>query len=248
MRRWAFPVLLTLLTGAGPLAAQTVDTGADRAGLNVRREGGFTLVEHRVWTGYGHVSPPSALPQDAAPTLDPVAGAACDFTIASMPGVSRATIVRREIYGRAVRIAECRHGLPVGLLDSLIVRESRYRLIAQSPKGALGLTQLMPRTAADLHVRDRLDPVANIEGGARYLRSMLDHFRSVPLALAAYNAGPGAVTRAGGIPFNGETPGYVVDILRRWNALGTGKFSTPVILTDGPAASILHIDFAGQAN
>src|SRR3546814_1055448 len=67
----------------------------------------------------------------------------------------------------------------------------------------------MPGTARDLGVSNRFDPKANILGAARYLRQMLDKFGVVHLALAAYNAGPGAVERAGGIPRNGETPAYV---------------------------------------
>lgn len=79
-----------------------------------------------------------------------------------------------------------------------------------------GLAQLMPATARELGVTNRHDPQQNIDGGARYLRQMLDRFGSVHLALAAYNAGPGAVTKAGGIPRNRETPGYVRSVLDRW--------------------------------
>lgn len=74
----------------------------------------------------------------------------------------------------------------------------------------------MPATARELGVANRHDPQENIDGGARYLRQMLDRFGSVHLALAAYNAGPGAVTKAGGIPRNRETPGYVRSVLGRW--------------------------------
>lgn len=75
----------------------------------------------------------------------------------------------------------------------------------------------MPKTAAGLGVANRFDPVANVEGGARYLRSMIDHYASVPLALAAYNAGRRSVDRSGGIPINHETPGYVRKVLGFFN-------------------------------
>lgn len=90
--------------------------------------------------------------------------------------------------------------------------------MAISPAGAAGLTQLMPATAQELGVRNRHDPAQNIDGGARYLRQMLDTFGTVHLALAAYNAGPGAVSRAGGIPKNRETPSYVRSVIERWMA------------------------------
>jgi len=70
----------------------------------------------------------------------------------------------------------------------------------------------------ELGVTNRHDPAQNIDGGARYLRQMLDQFGAIHLALAAYNAGPGAVSRAGGIPKNRETPGYVRNVIRRWMA------------------------------
>jgi soluble lytic murein transglycosylase-like protein len=108
------------------------------------------------------------------------------------------------------------YGLPTGLLDALVWTESRYNPFAVSPAGAAGLGQLMPGTARELGVANRFEPVANIAGAARYLRQMLDKFGKVHLALAAYNAGPGAVERAGGIPRNNETPAYVRDVLRHW--------------------------------
>ncbi len=86
---------------------------------------------------------------------------------------------------------------------------------AVSVKGALGVMQLMPATAAELGVRPGVIE-ENIRGGALYLRRQLDRFGSVPLALAAYNAGPGAVARYGGIPPYRETRNYVATILARW--------------------------------
>ena len=124
---------------------------------------------------------------------------------------------------RTVRAAECRYSLPPGLLDSLVLAESSYRARAVSRSGAVGLTQLMPATAGELGVSDRRDVGASIEGGAVYLRRMIDRFSKVRLALAAYNAGPGAVSRAGGVPDNGETPGYVARVVALWQAVGGEK-------------------------
>lgn len=121
----------------------------------------------------------------------------------------------------AIAEAERRYGLPTNLLRALIWAESRFNPMAVSPAGAAGLAQLMPATARELGVRNRHDPLASIDGGARYLRDMLDRFDAVHLALAAYNAGPGAVSRSRGIPNNGETPQYVRSVLTRWQAIGS---------------------------
>ncbi len=106
------------------------------------------------------------------------------------------------------------HGLPARLLAAVAWQESRGRQTAVSPKGAIGIMQLMPETARQIGV-DPFDPVQNLEGGATYLRRQLDRFGSLPLALAAYNAGPGAVMRYGGIPPYRETQTYVSRILGR---------------------------------
>ncbi len=111
-------------------------------------------------------------------------------------------------YMRLAQSAATKHGVPVGLFLRLVEQESGWNATARSVKGALGLAQLMPATAQALGV-DPLDPVQNLEGGARYLRAQFETFGSWPLALAAYNAGPGAVTRHGGVPPFAETQNYV---------------------------------------
>jgi hypothetical protein len=103
-------------------------------------------------------------------------------------------------------------GVPADLFLKLVNQESRFRPDARSPKGAMGLAQLMPGTAKDLGV-DPSDPVQNLRGGARYLRQQLNTFGDPALALAAYNAGPGAVRKYGGIPPFRETQNYVSTIL-----------------------------------
>lgn len=106
------------------------------------------------------------------------------------------------------RDAARRHGVPEDLFLRLVQQESGWNNGAVSPKGALGLAQLMPETAALLGV-DPADPEQNLEGGARYLRMQFNEFGTWPLALAAYNAGPGAVDEHGGIPPFAETENYV---------------------------------------
>lgn len=104
--------------------------------------------------------------------------------------------------------AATQHGIPLGLFLRLIEQESAWNAQAVSSKGALGLAQLMPQTASELRV-DPNDPMENLQGGARYLRAQFDAFGDWQIALAAYNAGPGAVVRYGGIPPFAETQNYV---------------------------------------
>ena len=108
------------------------------------------------------------------------------------------------------------------LLAALVWQESRWNPQAVSPKGAMGLAQLMPATARYLGV-NAADPIQNLTGGARYLRLLLDQFDgNVEKALAAYNAGPGRVRSAGGIPAIAETQNYVTSIVRRISSNSTG--------------------------
>lgn len=118
-------------------------------------------------------------------------------------------------YGAKVRELAARFDLSPALIEALVWQESRWRSDAVSPKGARGLAQLMPGTARELGV-DADDPLANLEGGARYLREQLDRFDGdLEKGLAAYNAGPGRVERSGGVPNIQETKTYVAAIMGR---------------------------------
>jgi len=112
-------------------------------------------------------------------------------------------------FDAAIARAAAAAGLDASLVKAVVAAESGFNPLAVSPKGAQGLMQLMPTTAAALGVRDSFDPEANLLAGARYLRQQLDRFGSIPLALAAYNAGPANVARYGGVPPFAETQRYV---------------------------------------
>lgn len=165
------------------------------------------------------------------PPRQQLIGTRADRGQSTQPGVERpcghtvyrprpdlpASVERRRsaLYPLISRIA-CDAGVPAGLLDALVGQESRYRVGALSPKGAMGLAQLMPGTARQLRVTDPWHPVENLRGGAKYLRLQLEEFGRVDLALAAYNAGPGHVRRRGAIPPFRETLNYVLQIMRAW--------------------------------
>ena len=109
--------------------------------------------------------------------------------------------------------AAARYDVDPDLIHAVIQAESDYDPLCLSRAGAIGLMQLMPGTADGLDVSDPWDPAQNVDGGTRYLRQQLDSFGDLRLALAAYNAGPGAVRRYGGVPPYSETQTYVERVL-----------------------------------
>jgi soluble lytic murein transglycosylase-like protein len=140
-------------------------------------------------------------------------------------------------YVPLIERAAARYGLDPSILYGLIQQESGFDPSARSSAGALGLTQLMPSTAASLGVVEPLDPAQSIEGGARYLSQQLHQFAgNTADALAAYNAGPGAVQQYGGVPPYPETQQYVAKVLGYAAAYsqGTGQ---PAALATGAGAT-----------
>ena len=157
-------------------------------------------------------------------SFSPAAAPAGTTALAEAPGLvpehavadaARHASVIPPRYQPLVQQLAARYDLSPALIEAVVWQESRWRENAVSPAGARGLAQLMPGTARDLGVNPD-DPAANLEGGARYLREQLDRFNGdLERALAAYNAGPGRVIRAGGIPRIRETQAYVTAIIGR---------------------------------
>jgi soluble lytic murein transglycosylase-like protein len=143
--------------------------------------------------------------------------------------LSRVNEGNRQRFAPDINRVAAQHRLEPALLHAVISAESAYNPWAVSPKGAMGLMQLMPGTADRFGVGNPYDPVANMQGGARYLRWLLDQFNDTRLAVAAYNAGEGAVQRYGNqIPPYRETQNYVVKVLGYYQQYqnGGGLYAT----------------------
>lgn len=146
---------------------------------------------------------------------DSISNAAGVSAFSATTGAKK-TYSKQEISDIISKIS-AKHGVNEKLVRALIRQESGFNPNAVSKVGAAGLMQLMPKTAAGLGVKDVKDPVQNVDGGVRYLKSMMKKYNgNIILALAAYNAGPGAVDKYGGVPPYKETQNYVKNILANY--------------------------------
>ena len=201
LRNYAIVTAAFCAAAASPAAADVLEIGDDGAA---------------VWiAGDQSVVMPAATPNaQVTPLSAPYSG---DLNIPreaiAIPGEHVGGIPLQ--YAAKVHELAERFDLSPSLIEALVWQESRWRAGARSPVGARGLAQLMPATARELGVNPD-DPMQNLEGGARYLRQQLDRFDGdLEKALAAYNAGPGRVMRAGGVPRIRETQKYVAAIMAR---------------------------------
>ncbi|HTC64658.1 MAG TPA: lytic transglycosylase domain-containing protein [Candidatus Saccharimonadales bacterium] len=154
--------------------------------------------------------------------------------------VTKSEAVRTFSVEQIVAAAAHRYGVDADLVFSLIHAESAFDLNAVSPKGALGLMQLMPSTATRFGVRNPMDPAGNVEGGTRYLSELLTLYNNnIPKALAAYNAGPSRIKQYHGVPPYPETISYVARIVRDLNQRKASKsrVNSPRANQDGKGQS-----------
>jgi soluble lytic murein transglycosylase-like protein len=200
------------IAAAGAGGGEPVATGTTFAGERVQQLHALLAeIEH------GPAPAPASAPATFASALDAAQSGAAEPATAvayttAPAGASAAG--ESSAYAPLIEQAAARYGLDPALLSGLIQQESGFDPSARSGAGALGLTQLMPSTAASLGVAEPLDPAQSIEGGARYLSQLLHQFAgNTADALAAYNAGPGAVEQYGGVPPYSETQQYVTKVL-----------------------------------
>jgi len=128
--------------------------------------------------------------------------------------ISESTGQSEGNFDHIIREKSRKYDIEPSIIRALISAESNWDVYAISDKGAIGLMQLMPATAWEMNVKNPFDPEQNIEGGTRYLRMLLDRFNgNIEVAVAAYNAGPGAVQKSGGIPSFSETRKFVRNVI-----------------------------------
>lgn len=200
---------------------RTADMVAEFSAMSARNEGKLELapsplrsaVRIPAWM-QRYPTPVSPATQTNLATwrISEISGCAVDPYLPN-PVLPQQSEQRRATWYLAMETAACAAGVPVNLFDALLIQESRYNPVAISPKGAVGIAQLMPDRARRLGVRNVWDPIENMRGAARYLRSLLDEFGRLDLALAAYNAGEGRVRGTGRVPRIRETVNYVSSIL-----------------------------------
>jgi soluble lytic murein transglycosylase-like protein len=159
-----------------------------------------------------------------APGLTKVAFRSTQHPLFVAPELSAAAMANREKIEEMIREVSARYRVDPALVRAVIETESHWNSSAISRRGALGLMQLVPGTAQQLGVSNALDPQQNLDGGVRYLHSLLERYNGdLDKALAAYNAGPGAVDRAGGIPRYRETREYVQKVTDSYYRPGSDR-------------------------
>ena len=148
------------------------------------------------------------------------------FSPVASPILTAAAKANREKIDEMIREVSARYRVDPALVRSVIETESNWNSTAVSNKGALGLMQLIPGTAQQLGVNNALDPRQNLDGGVRYLHGLLERYNGdLDKALAAYNAGPGAVDRAGGVPRYRETREYVQKVTDSYFRPGSNRLA-----------------------
>jgi len=190
---------------------------------------GYIEVPTSEIASFEHDDTPDVAPPVAAQPQVPQPVAAAAVASPSIPTPARGTPLSRDQLAQVIREASDRNRLDPDFVSSVIKAESNFQSRAVSRKGAQGLMQLMPGTAAQLGVKDPFDPKANVEAGTAHLSALLDQYNNDAVkALAAYNAGAHRVDQYHGVPPYRETRSYVASIVRDFNAKKRAQTKTQV--------------------
>jgi len=196
---------IVFMTSGGTLSVKGHSTEGDTVTLTLRTGGQVTCDKTLI----------EKIVPDEVPHPDPIPAASLQMPTPASPAplaTERTAQLRNTAYSDLITAAAQAHGVDPLLVQALIQVESNYQPRARSSKGAMGLMQLMPSVAREYKVRNAYDPAANIDAGVRKLKTLIDKWGQ-DLALAAYNAGEGAVMKFNGIPPYRETQDYVSRIL-----------------------------------
>ena len=184
----------------------------------------ISSIQSRLSAITGEVDAPEFLQAQSAPVspyAEPIEDPSAGSTFTTMmsqalgrnSGFGGSTAMAPSELEPMINRSAAAYNVDPSLVKAVIANESGFNSNAVSPVGAQGLMQLMPETAASLGVTNSFDPAQNIAGGTRYLRGLFDRFGDWRLAVAAYNAGPGAVSKYGGVPPYAETRSYVANVM-----------------------------------
>ena len=203
---------IVMLTSGGTMSVKGHRQEGSSIVLSLRAGGEVTCDRSLI----ARILPDEVPHPEPQPEPDPAAPQASEQKPAS---VNVQSVLQATPYGELISAVSAAHGVDPLLVRALIQVESNYNPRARSSKGAMGLMQLMPQTAREYNVRNPYDPQSNVEAGIKKLKSLIDRLGVLELALAAYNAGEGAVQKFNGIPPYSDTRNYVTRIV----ALASGR-------------------------
>lgn len=199
-------------------AASTFATSAQQSGIDLSSIANVLGATSALYNGTTSAYTPASVQSSASATTPTATRTTTSATPSASDSVASTSSGPTTQYDAIIKKASVTYGIPEKMIKAVIKQESNFNNNVTSSVGASGLMQLMPATASYLGVTNRNDPEQNIMGGTKYLKQMLDKYGDYKLMLAAYNAGPGNVSKYGGVPPFKETQNYVSKIMATYNA------------------------------
>lgn len=199
-------------------AASSFATSAQQSGIDLSSIANVLGATTALYNGTTSAYTPASVQSTASATTPTTTSTTTSATPSASDSVASTSSGPTTQYDAIIKKASVTYGIPEKMIKAVIKQESNFNNNVTSSVGASGLMQLMPATASYLGVTNRNDPEQNIMGGTKYLKQMLDKYGDYKLMLAAYNAGPGNVSKYGGVPPFKETQNYVSKIMATYNA------------------------------